>query len=85
MIIAFIFTFFINSVRVVMDMLGVPVITTLPFGMDTAVSYIFGMAYGVWEVLWPIQPFLVALVAFLGYKVVMITLQAFFGDRITHG
>jgi len=85
MITAFLFTFLINSVRVVMDMLGVPVITTLPGGVDSAVAYMFGMVFAVWDTLWIVQAPFLALTAFLAYKVVMVSLQAFLGHRVSHG
>jgi len=85
MIFSFIATFFINSVRIVMDMVGVPVITELPFGVDAALSSFFGTIYAILNVFWPLQMILIVLTAFLGYKVIMVSLQMFFGHRISHG
>lgn len=85
MITAFIFTFFINSVRIVMDMIGIPVITELPFGVDAALSSFFGLVYAVLDVFWPLEMIIIVLTAFLGYKALMVGLQMFFGHRISHG
>jgi len=85
MILAFLLTFVINSFRIVMDMLSLPVIATLPFGMDAGVSYAFGMVFATWDILWFLQPFWFAFVAFLGYKGSMVALQLLLGNRVAHG
>lgn len=85
MIVAFFATFLINSIRVIMDVVGVPVVDSLPFGSDVAVSYSFSLAYGVANSFWPAQALLLALFAFITYKVLMVWLQAFFGHRVSHG
>lgn len=85
MIVAFVITFFLNTIRIIMDMLNVPVVSILPGGMDAAVQFMFGMVFAIWNSVWFVQAPFLGFVAFLTYKVIMVGLQAFFGHRIAHG
>jgi len=81
MIVAFVITFILNTVRIVMDVLGAPVVSELPFGMDSAVSFMFGMVFALWNKLWFIQAPFLALVAFLSYKSLQALANLILGSR----
>ncbi len=81
MIIILALQFFLNAVNIVFDLLNIPVVTVLPFGIDGALSTVFSTWNAFLIVFWPLQIVWVAMLSYYGFLVTLLLLKVFLGSR----
>jgi hypothetical protein len=60
----------------------VPVVTTLPFGMDSALSYVIGNWNAFLQDFWLLQIVWQCVLFYYGFEISLLALRLIFGSRI---
>jgi len=61
-----------------------PTVTTLPLGIDSALSTAFGWLHSFLEYVWPAQVIYEVVIYYLSFRVLLIVLKFFIGNRAPH-
>lgn len=59
-----------------------PQVSTLPFGIDDALSTLFSTWNAILEVMWPLQQPYYCLLAYYGFLIILLLVRFLFGHRV---
>jgi len=62
----------------------VPVVTSLPFGIDLFLSAVFGYVQAFGEVFWPFKPILNVIFFMIPFYLTLLVVKVFLGARTPH-